>query len=233
MGSHFGFPIKRLSMRTLLYFGIFTILAFNLKSQQIYFGTGFELNQTRFRQFAPTVTVPFKNPHGPGFGLSAYFFFEMQLTNKISVNLSPIIGFYNTNSNVTDDFQLGIYGLRFSPKLKLKKIDIELGIEYNRLQSLIGTLPNGRKIDWTFFAHKRDLFGPNIDIGYWFKNTKIHFRSTYFLHDFLRSGALDYDGNIVGPVEVTPFVIALGLDFNLTQIVKNSKAGKYKRKAKE
>lgn len=228
MGSRIGFPFKYTKMKKLII--LLTCIFFTnskIISQSLNFGLGFELNQTRFRQYAPTITVPFENPHCAGYGLTIYFQCNLKITDKLSIKMSPLIGFYRTNSNVTDAFNLNIYGLRFSPNLILNNFNIELGLEYNRLHSLIGTLPNGKKIDWTFFAHRRDLLGPTINLGYnVFNNTYVFFRSTYFLHDFLSSGALDYDGNIVGPVEVTPYIFAIGVDYNISKSLKNKRKRK-------
>ncbi len=190
-------------------------------------GFGVELNQTRFRQFAPTITVPFENPHSPGIGLNTYIFIDYSLSEFFTIRVAPLLGFYNTKSKVTSSYQMNIYGFRTESLFKNKSLRVGCGLEYNRLQKILGTTTRGSSSDWTFFAHRRDLFGPTVSIWFEiFNNFSANFRSTYFLKDFYSSGAIDYDGNIIGPIEVTPFVIAFGFEYNLGKILGKSKESK-------
>lgn len=183
--------------------------------QKIKGGFGVELNQTRFRQFAPTITVPFENPHRPGLGLSTYIFIDYSISNSFTIQIAPLIGFYNTKSEVTSSYQMNIYGFRLESLLTYKKLRFGCGLEYNRLYKILGTTERGTT-DWTFFAHRRNLYGPTVSLGYTvFPTSTLYFRSSFFIHDFYSSGALDYNGNIVGPVEITPLVFSIGVDYTL------------------
>jgi len=199
-------------------------------SQKLNIFYGVELTQTRFRQYAPLVTVPFENPHMPGYGISTNFTINYQFNKNISTSISPLISFNRTNSNVTDDYQLNVFGFRTNFGYRLNNFQIDGGLEFNKLHSIIGTLPSGKIINWTFFAHRRNLWGPNININYYVaKSLCINLRSTYFLRDFFSSGALDYNGDIVGPVEVTPFVLAVGVNYSMTDAFKRNKEKREKK----
>lgn len=206
-------------MKTLLVnLFVFWVLSSSYSQTKIFnLEYGVEINQTRFRQYAPLVNVPFSNPHNPGYGISTNFKLNFKIKKGFSLNLSPLIGFYNTFSDVTDDYQLNVFGFRFSASCKSKKLSIESGMEYNRISSIIGTFKSGKKFDWTFFAHRRNLWGPTISLNYFInKPLSLNLRSTYFLKDFFSSGALDNNGDVVGPVEVTPFVLAVGVNYSIT-----------------
>lgn len=178
-------------------------------------GFGLELNQTRFRQHAPTITVPFDNPHNPGIGLNTYIFIDYSLSDFFTFQVAPMIGFYNTNSKVTSSYQMNIFGFRFESLYRQKRLRLGCGFEYNRLHKFLGTTERGTT-DWTFFAHRRNLYGPTVSLGYTvFPNSTLYFRSSFFLHDFYSSGALDYNGNIVGPVEITPLVFSFGVEYKI------------------
>ncbi len=209
---------------------IFVLINQSSFTQKISFSFGTEVNQTRFRQYAPLVNVPFNNSHNPGYGISTNLNLLISIKNSFAVFIMPNLGYYNTKSNVTSSYQMNTYGLRIGPSYRKGQVFFDVGIDYSRLHKIIGTYKNIKR-DMTFFAHRRNFFGPTLSVGYKVLDiTNIYIRSTYFLKDFFSSGALDYDGNIVGPVEVTPYIFALGAEFNLSKIVQNSKDGKYRKK---
>lgn len=214
---------------------IIGLASYNSKlfSQKFGCDIGFEINQNKFRQYSPTVNVPYNNPHQPDLGIGAYANFRYSINKHFALQFSPLMSIYNTKSKLTDSYQINVYGLRITGKTEINRFNLTGGIEYNRLVKVFGFL-NDRQTDWTFFAHRRNLFGTTISLGYKvLTDLSLNFRSTYFLKDFYSSGALDYDGNIVGPVEVTPFVLAIGLEYNLAKIINGKSQNQKKSKSKK
>jgi hypothetical protein len=182
--------------------------------QKMGLGFGFEINQTRFRQYAPTVNVPFENPHEADFGMGVYVSFYHKLSKKFIINLRPEIAFVRTKSSVTSANQMNylLFDAEIGYFLNYRN-RLNLSVGYSYLAGLLKAY-NSPFSNFTFFANHRHAINPNISFEhYWSKNWSTHFKFTYFTKDVFNSGALDADKNIVGPVKVTPYTFALGLNY--------------------
>jgi hypothetical protein len=67
--------------------------------------------------------------------------------------------------------------------------------------------------DLTFFANRRDFFVPTAGIGYQVNRmVGLNLTMQYFVQDLFNSGALDSQGNIVGPIMIYPYILNVGVD---------------------
>jgi hypothetical protein len=197
--------------------------------QRVSLGIGFDINQTRLRQKASTVNVDFSNPHNSGIGISAHAEASLKFGEKYSVCLRPGLSILETNSDVTSDKQFQLFNLSTEFGYPLKsRILINIGIEYGYLIRMLSKF-NGPYGDWTFFANRRHFVYPVIRLGYQVDdNWSANFRFGYFLQDVFNSGALDTDGNIVGPVMVYPYTIRIGCTYRFD--IKNAHNSKRHKK---
>ena len=187
-------------------------------------GIGFGVNQTRLRQNAPTIHVDFSNPHKAGFGFSTHAVASLKFGNKFSAHLRPGLSILTTNSDVTSDQLFGFFTL--SPEFGYaftKRASINVGLRYDYLLRWLSKF-NGPYRNWTFFANRRHFLSPVMSLGYQVDTTwRTHIRFGYFLQDVFNSGALDHDGNIVGPVMVYPYTIEIGCDYLIIKEARKSK----------
>jgi len=186
-----------------------------MPGQKLSIGLGFEVNQTRFRQNAPNIEALFSNPHKAGFGISAHGSASLKICKKWIIHLKPGLSILRTNSSITSSKNASFTNLSFDIGYYLgKKVHLNTGIEYSYLVRLISTF-QGRSGDFTFFANNRHFINPTASISYDIdRNLCVHLRFIYFLKDLFNSGALDNDGNVVGPVMVYPYTIGIGVTFN-------------------
>jgi hypothetical protein len=124
-----------------LYLSLLLIVSYQMAfSQKNGIGIGVEVNQTRFRQYAPTVNVSFENPHKAGVGVGAYLMFFHRFSNKFILNAKPGLSILNTESDVTSahTFQYfimnGELGYFFN-----KSNRVNLGIEYGYIINFLAT----------------------------------------------------------------------------------------------
>jgi hypothetical protein len=177
-------------------------------------GLGIEINQTRFRQYAPTVKVAFENPHDADFGIGGYFMFFHRFSNKMILNLKPGLTILNTKSDVTSAHTVHYFILNGELGYFFNKSNrFNMGVEYAYLIALLATYKS-QTANFTFFLNHRHSINPTISFEHhWDKNWTTQLKFTYFTKDLFNSGALDSDGNLVGPVKVTPYTFALGFNF--------------------
>lgn len=193
------------------------LFALTSYAQNLNFSFGVESNLLFFRQNGPTIEVPFSNPHNPSLGIGVNGSLAYKLNKTYSLRFSPLIGFYRSNSNVTSDFQMNIFGFNIGPEFQYKNFVLHFGYEYNRLNDFLGKF-NGKITNYTNsrVTYKRNLSALRLESGYYLsRNFKGYCGVSYFFTDFHRHGALDYNGNLVGPVELTPLVIFIGVDYKI------------------
>lgn len=192
-----------------------TFIATIISGQSINLGLGIEINQTRFRQKASSDLPIFSNPHKPGLGISAHGNFNVIFKEKFLLAIKPSLSILNTKSEVTSSKKMEYVNLGIEIGYCIKKLQLSCGIEYSYLNKLKSKY-NNHTSDFTFFANNRHYIHPIIIITYFLdKNWSAHFRFIYFRNDLFNSGALDLNGNLVGPIEVTPYTIAFGLNYNI------------------
>ena len=201
-------------MKYILSILLVIIYFFTASAQDFSLGLGFELNQTRFRQKASTVKATFSNPHQPALGFRMNFFFSLKYFDKYTLDFSPSISMLRTKSIVTSSNQISNLNLPVELGYFItKKSQIKLGVQYSYLTKLISTF-NRQSSNFTFFANHRHYISPTFAFSFELnKNWSIHARFIYFVQDLFNSGALDTDGNIVGPIMVTPYTFGLGFNY--------------------
>lgn len=183
-------------------------------AQNFSIGLGFEINQTRFRTEALSLSTIYTNPFKPDIGISAHIFFNTIFADKYLVRLKPGLSILNVNSDVTSSNTMQYINLGLETGFCIHKFQIFGGVEYSYLDRLISTF-NKRSANLTFFANHRHFIHPTCGLTYMIDNNwSTHFRFVYFLRDLFNSGAIDLDGNIVGPVMVTPYSIGIGINYN-------------------
>ena len=193
---------------------IFSLSNVSVYCQKLGLGLGFEINQTRFRQYSPDVTVPFENPHNADISLGAYFMGFYPLSKKLILNIKPGLTILKTKSEVTSDITMNYFILGSEIGYFINKSNrLNIGLEYSYLIEMLTSF-HSPPSDFTFFANNRQSINPTISFEHqWDKNWTTHLKFTYFTKDLFNSGALDAAGNIVGPVKVTPYTFALGFNF--------------------
>lgn len=184
--------------------------------QRVSMGIGFGINQTRLRQTAPTINVDFSNPHKPGIGISTSAVLSITIGKHYSASFKPGISILTTHSNVTNDQLFGFLNLTAEVGYVIKsKASINFGLQHSYLIRWLSKFKGPYK-NWTFFANNRHFVHPVANIDYQINedwSTQIKFE--YYLQDVFNSGALDNDGNIVGPVMVYPYTIGIGCTYKI------------------
>lgn len=175
-----------------------------------------EINQTWFRQDVSLIGQRVKNPHKPAVGFKRGVLFQLKNERNWLFSISPNLVIYNTKSDVTTDHRATLLSLTASVGRNFsKKIGWQLGIEYAYLASFMMSSGSNRR-DFTFFANHRSFINPFIQ-----KNIKISdklsasLNFTYFTKSLFNSGALDSNGEIVGPIPIYPFALSIGIGFKL------------------
>lgn len=195
---------------------LFVLLSSQIIGQSFEFGMGFESNLLYYIQSSDLVKVPYLNPHKPDIGLLFNFSGGFNFSKAISIQGRPLIGFYRSRSEVTSSYSLNVFGARLGTNIDSKRVFAFLGYEYNNLLGFIGSF-NGVKVDWTHDArtYNRNLQGIRAEVGINMgQKLKLYSGVSYFLTSFHDHGALDYDGNVVGPIQLTPKLFSLGLRYN-------------------
>ena len=188
-------------------------------AQNLSFGLGIELNQTRFRQKAPTVETGFNNPHQAAFGFGFNFLVDFKYADKYTIGFTPGISILRTKSMVTSSKQIHYLNAPIELGYFItKRSQIRLGIQYSYLIKLNSTFKNNTT-NLTFFANHRHYLSPTFTFSFELNsNWSIHTRFIYFIQNLFNSGALDVDGNVVGPVMVTPYALGIGFNYKFRVI---------------
>ena len=194
-------------------------------AQKFGIGFGFDVNQTRFRQTLPAMrSLELKNAYRPCLGMGAGIALYCKLNKKFTVYVQPSVSIFNLSTQFNTDTTT-----RYPDKdIHIEYVNLASHVSYNinrRIQGFLGVKFSG-VTDLSFRNKKTNAltvyesvenkysFNPYVGVNYYVGDyININLNFTYFTKYLYITGALDKQNNIRGPVEITPYVFSIGLDY--------------------